>query len=271
MSKIWFITGASRGLGRAWLVGALERGDKVAAAVRNPADLDDLAKRFGDQLFVLALDVSDRAAVFDAAAEAVWHFGRIDIAVANAGYALFGMVEESDEAASRAQFDVNFFGALWTAQAVLPHMRSQGSGRILLTSSLAGVIVFPTAGVYNATKWALEGLGETLALEVAHLGIKVTLVEPGGYATDWRGNSASHAEAMPAYDGLREQLRANHVSRALGDPDATAQAILSVVDAPEPPLRLFLGTAGRPAAEHAYSERLRVWNQWAEIADAAQG
>ena len=271
MSKTWFIAGASRGLGRAWAIAALERGDRVAATVRDEADLRALAKRYGGQLLVVRLDVADRAAVFAAVEKAANHFGRLDIVIANAGYALFGTVEESSEQASRAQFDTNFFGALWVAQAALPRLRAQGAGHILVTSSLAGIVAFPTAGVYNATKWAVEGLFETLALEVAQLGIKVTLIEPGGYATDWRGASADHAEEMAAYDGLREELRANHVSRQLGDPAATGPAILAVTDAAEPPLRLFLGTMGLPAAERAYAERLRTWQAWQSVSAAAQG
>lgn len=269
MSKTWFITGASRGLGRAWMLAALERGDRVAAGVRNLADLADLAPLYDGRLLPLRVDVTRRGDVFDAIDRAVTMFGRLDVVVANAGFALFGMVEESSEEQARAQFDANFFGALWVAQAALPHLRAQGSGHILVTSSLAGIIAFPTAGIYNATKWALEGLFESLALEVADFGIKVTLVEPGGYATDWRGASASHAEQMPAYDGLRETLRANYVSRQPGDPAATGAAILAVVDAPEPPLRFFLGDAGLPATERAYGERLKIWRAWAATSEAA--
>ena len=199
------------------------------------------------------------------------HFGRIDVVVSNAGYALFGTVEESDEAQSRAQFDVNFFGTLWVIQAVLPQLRKQGGGHILVTSSVAGIITFPTAGVYNATKWAVEGLTETLASEVDTFGIKVTLIEPGGYATDWRGSSATHAVPMPQYDGLARPDEGQKRRPEAGRSPATAQAILAVVDAPEPPLRLFLGNAGLTVAKQAYASRIATWEAWASVSADAQG
>ncbi|TPN31288.1 SDR family NAD(P)-dependent oxidoreductase [Mesorhizobium sp. B2-3-3] len=271
MSKIWFVTGATRGLGRVWVEAALKRGDRVAAAARKLEDLADLSASHGEALLPLVVDLTDREAVFDAVARTVAHFGRVDVVVSNAGYALFGTVEESEEALARAQFDVNFFGTLWVIQAVLPQLRKQGGGHILVTSSVAGVITFPTAGVYNATKWAVEGLTETLASEVGTFDIKVTLIEPGGYATDWRGSSATRAKSMPCYDGLRDRMKARSASQQLGDPSATAQAILAVVDASEPPLRFFLGNAGLTAARQAYANRLATWEAWASVSAAAQG
>lgn len=270
-TKVWFIAGASRGLGRVWAEAALGRGDKVVATARKIEDLAGLARDYGDAVLPLTLDVSTRESVFATVAAARRHFGRLDVVVSNAGYALFGAIEESNERDSRAQFETNFFGTLWVVQAVLPHLRAQGSGRILVTSSLAGIITFPTAGVYNATKWAVEGLIETLSQEVADLGIHVTLVEPGGYATDWRGASATHTVAMPAYDSLRERLKASYGSRSLGDPEATAAAILKVVDEPKPPLRLFLGNAALPVAQRVYADRLATWEAWSEVSQAAQG
>jgi len=270
-SKIWFITGASRGLGRAWALAALERGDKVVAAVRSTQSVAALKERFGDSIFPVGLDVSSRAAVFDAVGLAIEKFGRIDVLVSNAGYGLFGTIEETDEAQARAQFEVNLFGTLWVVQAALPHLRRQGSGHIVVTSSIAGIITFPTAGVYNATKWAVEGLVETLASEVADFGIKVTLVEPGGYDTDWRGESASHTKPMPQYDTLRQAMKAAGAGRKLADPGATATAIMALVDAAEPPLRLILGNVGLPAARKAYEQRLKTWDAWASVSEAAQG
>jgi len=271
MSKIWFVTGATRGLGRAWVEAALRRGDRIAATARKAEDLADLSAAYGETFLPLVVDLTDREAVSGAVARTVAHFGRIDVVVSNAGYALFGTVEESDEAQSRAQFDVNFFGTLWVIQAVLPQLRKQGGGHILVTSSVAGVITFPTAGVYNATKWAVEGLAETLASEVDMFGIKVTLIEPGGYATDWRGSSATRAVPMPEYDDLRDRMKARSVGQQLGDPSATAQAILTVVDAPEPPLRLFLGKAGLTVARQAYASRMATWEAWASVSADAQG
>jgi NADP-dependent 3-hydroxy acid dehydrogenase YdfG len=269
-NKVWFIAGASRGLGRVWAEAALKRGDKVVATARKIEDLAGLVRDHGDAVLPLVLDVASRESVFTAVATAWQHFGHLDVVISNAGYALFGMIEESNERDSRAQFETNFYGTLWVIQAVLPRLRAQGSGHILVTSSLAGIITFPTAGIYNATKWAVEGLTETLSQEVADLGIRVTLVEPGGYATDWRSNSASHTVPMPAYDGLREKLKAAYGSRSLGDPQATAAAILKVVDEPKPPLRLFLGNTALPVAQRVYADRLATWEAWSAVSQAAQ-
>ena len=269
--KIWFITGASRGLGRAWTEAILARGDKVAACVRNPKMLADLAEIYGSALLVIDLDVRSEEKVREAVSVAVATFGRLDVVVSNAGYAVFGTIEETDQENARAQFETNFFGTLWVVQAVLPYLRKQGGGNILITSSIAGIITFPTAGIYNATKWAVEGLGETLASEVAELGIKVTLIEPGGYDTDWRGNSSTHVPTMAEYAGLRDRLKAAGASRKLGNPAATAEAILQVVDSPAPPLRLFLGEVPLGVAQKQYAERLATWEAWADVSKRAQG
>src|SRR5215207_9805203 len=209
--KTWFITGASRGFGREWTIAALERGDRVAATARDVSTLDDLAQKYGDLLLPIELDVTDRAADFAAVARAHEHFGRLDVVVNNAGYGHFGMVEELSEDDVRAQVETNLFGALWVTQAALPFLRAQGSGRILQVSSIGGISAFPNVGMYHASKWALEGLSQSLAAEVAGFGIKVTLIEPAGYATDWSGSSARHTEPNPAYDGVRakaQELRA---------------------------------------------------------------
>src|ERR1017187_8325838 len=205
-AKIWFITGTSRGFGREWALAALERGDSVVATARNASSLDTLVAAHGDAVLPISLDVTDRSAVFAAVAQAHEHFGRLDVVVSNAGYGQFGMVEELSEAESREQIETNLFGALWVTQAALPFLRAQGSGHILQVSSIGGVSAFPTVGIYHASKWALEGLSQSLAQEVAGFGIKVTLIEPGGYATDWGGSSAQHATPLPAYDGVREQV-----------------------------------------------------------------
>jgi NAD(P)-dependent dehydrogenase (short-subunit alcohol dehydrogenase family) len=269
--KIWFVTGASRGLGRVWVEAALKRGDKVAACVRNREALSDFAEVYGSSLLLLELDVRSEEGVKDAVSAAIAAFGRLDVVVSNAGYAIFGTIEETDTENARAQFETNFFGTLWVVQAVLPQLRKQGAGHILITSSLAGIITFPTAGIYNASKWAVEGLGETLASEVADFGIKVTLVEPGGYDTDWRGSSSTHLAAIADYDGLRARLKAAAMSRKLGKPEATAEAILKVVDAPSPPLRLFLGEAPLGIAQKQYADRLATWQAWTDVSTGAQG
>ena len=191
-SKVWFITGASRGFGREWAIAALERGDRVAATARTVSTLHDLVERFGDAILPLELDVTDRAADFAAVARAHEHFGQLDVVVNNAGYGQFGLVEELSEAEARGQLETNFFGALWVTQAALPYLRAQGSGHIIQVSSIGGISAFPNVGIYNASKWALEGLSQALAQEVAGFGITVTVVEPAGYSTDWGGSSAAH-------------------------------------------------------------------------------
>ena len=189
-SKVWLITGTSKGFGRIWAEAALARGDRVAATARDLATLQPLVQRYGDRVLAITLDVDDKTAVDAAVAQTIARFERIDVAVNNAGYGLFGAIEEVSEAEARAQMETNFFGALWVTQAVLPQMRAQGSGHIIQVSSIGGVNAFPTIGLYHASKWALEGFSQSLAIEVAPFGIKVTLVEPAGYATDWSGPSA---------------------------------------------------------------------------------
>lgn len=269
--KVWFITGTSRGFGHVWAKAALARGDSVAATARDIKSLDDLVKSYGDAILPITLDVADREAAFAAVEQAHRHFGRLDVVLCNAGFALFGTIEETDEAAARAQIDTNFFGSLWPIQAALPFLRAQGSGHILAVSSLSGVITFPTAGLYGASKWALEGLCDTLVKEVADFGIKVTLIEPGGYDTDWRSTSAQHTTKLDAYTGLRDKLAAAYGSRVLGDAAATADAILQVVDSQTPPLRLLLGGTALQVAEQAYADRLATWRQWEAVSQAAQG
>lgn len=270
--KTWFITGTSRGFGREWAIAALDRGDRVAATARDTATLDDLVSTYGDAVLPLALDVTDRAACIAAVQSAHERFGRLDVVVNNAGYGQFGMVEELSEAESRDQIETNLFGALWVTQAALPFLREQGSGHIVQVSSIGGISAFPTVGIYHASKWALEGISQALAQEVAGFGIKVTLVEPGGYSTDWGGASARHATPIAAYDGVREAA-ANRPSRrgTPGDPVATRAAILQVVDADEPPLRIFFGQAPLAIATADYEQRLATWNQWQPVSLAAHG
>jgi NAD(P)-dependent dehydrogenase (short-subunit alcohol dehydrogenase family) len=272
-SKTWFITGTSRGFGREWAIAALERGDKVAATARNTDSLDDLVQKYGDALLPIALDVTDRAADFAAVQQAHDHFGRLDIVVNNAGYGHFGMIEELSEADARSQMETNLFGALWVTQAALPLLREQGSGHIIQVSSIGGISAFPIVGIYHASKWALEGLSQALAQEVADFGIKVTLVEPGGFSTDWSGDSAKHSEELPAYDAMRAKAQEQRASRtaAPGDPRASADAILQVVDAEEPPLRVFFGEAPLAIATADYESRLKTWNEWQHVALVAQG
>ena len=271
--KVWFITGTSRGFGREWAVAALERGDKVAATARDVSSLDDLVERFGDAILPLALDVTDRAADFAAVATAHQHFGRLDVVVNNAGYGHFGFIEEISEDEARRQLETNVFGALWVTQAALPFLREQGSGHIIQVSSIGGISAFPLVGIYHASKWALEGFSQALAQEVAGFGIKVTLIEPGGFSTDWGGSSSVTSEPLPAYEQLHAQVAEARKARlgVAGDPNASAAAILKIVDAAEPPLRVFFGTAPLGIAKADYASRIETWEKWNDVSVLAQG
>jgi len=271
--KVWFITGASRGFGREWSIAALERGDRVAATARDLATLDDLVAAHGDRILPLQLDVTDRDADFAAVARAAEHFGRLDVVVNNAGYGQFGMVEEISETEAREQIETNLFGALWITQAALPILRAQGSGHIIQVSSIGGISAFPNIGMYHASKWALEGISQSLAQEVAGFGVKVTLVEPAGYSTDWGGASARHATPNPDYDDFRVEAQAQRARRAAspGDPVATRGPILELVDTDEPPLRVFFGDGPLAIATADYERRLALWRQWEPLSIAAHG
>jgi NAD(P)-dependent dehydrogenase (short-subunit alcohol dehydrogenase family) len=269
--KVWFITGSSKGFGRVWAEAALARGDRVAATARNIDTLSPLTQRYGDQVAALKLDVTNKAEVDAAIAEAHTRFGRLDVVINNAGYGLFGTIEEVSEKEARAQIETNLFGALWVTQAALPIMRAQGSGHIIQVSSIGGVNAFPTVGLYHASKWGLEGFSQALAAEVAAFGIKVTIVEPGGYATDWGGSSAIRATAIPAYDPARERIAAFRSNNVPGDPEATGPAILKIVDAQDPPLRIFFGSGGLPMTRAEYARRLDTWEKWNALSVEAQG
>ena len=269
--KVWFITGTSKGFGRVWAEAALARGDQVAATARNPETLSPLTKAYGKQVAALKLDVTNKSEVEAAIAEAHKRFGRLDVVVNNAGYGLFGTIEEISEKEARAQIETNLFGALWVTQAALPIMRAQGSGHIIQVSSIGGVNAFPTIGLYHASKWGLEGFSQALAAEVAAFGIKVTIVEPGGYATDWGGASAQRAASMPVYDGARAAIAKFRSTNSPGDPQATGAAMLKVVDAAEPPLRIFFGSGGLPMTRAEYQRRLETWEQWNPVSIEAQG
>jgi NAD(P)-dependent dehydrogenase (short-subunit alcohol dehydrogenase family) len=270
--KVWFITGSSRGFGRTWAEAALARGDRVAATARNVDSLQGLVESYGERVLALPLDVTDREADFAAVATAHEHFGRLDVVVNNAGYGLFGAIEEVSEAQARAQIETNVFGALWVTQAALPFLRAQGSGHFLQVSSIGGIVAFPGIGLYHASKWALEGFSDSLAQEVTEFGIHVTLIEPGGFDTDWSGSSAVHAEPLGAYEPLRERRRA--AGRPTGSPgktEATAAAILQIVDADPPPLRVFLGADPLTVAKERYADRERIWDRWSALSIAAGG
>jgi NAD(P)-dependent dehydrogenase (short-subunit alcohol dehydrogenase family) len=271
--KVWFITGTSRGFGREWAIAALERGDKVAGTARDTATLADLVEKYGDALLPIRLDVTDRAADFAAVKAAHDHFGRLDIVVNNAGYGHFGFIEELTEQEARDQLETNVFGALWVTQAALPYLRAQRSGHIVQVSSIGGITAFQNVGIYHASKWALEGFSQALAQEVAPFGIHVTLIEPGGFDTDWAGPSSKRSTPLPDYKEVHEEAeraRATRVSKP-GDPSASAAAILKVVDAQSPPLRVFFGEAPLQLAKADYESRLATWEEWQPVSVLAQG
>src|ERR1700710_1363242 len=197
MTKNWFITGTSRGFGREWTIAALERGDKVAATARDISTLGDLADKYGENILPLELDVTDREADFAAVARAHDVFGSLDVVINNAGYGQFGLIEDLSEREARDQFETNVFGALWITQAALPYLREQGSGHIIQVSSIGGISAFPNIGIYNSSKWALEGFTQALAQEFEPFGVHVTLIEPAGFSTDWSRSSSRTAEALP--------------------------------------------------------------------------
>ncbi|SMB85552.1 SDR family oxidoreductase [Deinococcus hopiensis] len=270
MSKVWFITGVSRGFGEEFARAALERGDKVAGTARRLETVEGL-KAYGDAFLPIQLDVTDRAADMAAVQQAKVHFGQLDVVVNNAGYGHFGFFEEITEEEARAQMETNLFGAMWVTQAAVPIMREQGHGHIIQISSIGGVAAFPSLGIYHASKWALEGMSEALAQEVAGQGIKVTLVEPGSYGTDWGGDSASHSASNPQYDGFRQAMAQNRGQSQTGDPKAAAQALLKVVDSETPPLRIMFGGQAFDIAQGLYAKRVQTWKDWETVSREAQG
>jgi len=272
MSKTIFITGASRGFGKLWVEAFLKRGDKVAATARNIDSLNDLVATYGDAILPIQLDVNNRADSFTAINKAKEHFGTLDVVINNAGYGLFGTIEETTEQQARDQFETNVFGLLWITQAVLPVFRVQGHGHIIQVSSILGIVTLPLLGLYNASKFAVEGLSETLAQEVKGFGINISLIEPNGFATDWAGASATQSEHIAAYNDVRNAFNeANAQEGVFGDPAATSEAVLKLVDSKNPPLRLFLGKHTLPWAKNVYIERIAEWEEWNEVALAAHG
>ncbi|MFD8785371.1 SDR family NAD(P)-dependent oxidoreductase [Kitasatospora sp. NPDC059599] len=269
-SRVWFITGASRGLGRAFARAALTAGDRIVVAARTTTALHELASTHPGQVLPLTLDVTDRDAVFAAVAEAVGHFGRLDIVVNNAGMLSMGMVEEFTEAEARAQLDVNFFGALWVSQAVMPVLREQGSGHLVQVSSIAALGGFPSTGLYSASKFALEGLSEAIAAEAAAFGAKVSILQPGGYWTDLYTAMRS-TSPLEAYAPLREKLAEQFAEGSVdSDPQLAATALLTLVDSDEPPLRLLLGSMVYDLAFDIARTRMDTWAAWEHVSRAAE-
>lgn len=270
--KVWFITGASRGFGRVWAEAALKRGDKVAATARKLESIDALNQQFGDNVLTLELDVTNEAQAKDAVQKAYDHFGKLDIVLNNAGYSLVGTIEEAKASDVKAMYDTNIFGALAVIQAALPLLRQQGYGHIIGTSSNLGHVTLPVIGYYASSKWAFEAIHESLALEVKDFGIKVTIIEPGAYATEFGSpQSLRFASGIDIYDEFKNSFfqRLQHMER--GNPNATPTGLFAAVDAENPPLRLSLGSQNLAWVKGEYAKRVAEWEAWEGVAIAAQG
>ncbi len=270
--KVWFITGSSRGFGKVWTEAALERGDKVVGTARRLESIAHLKERYGDSVLTLALDVTNPEQVKAAVAQAHAHFGRLDIVLNNAGYPLVGMIEEASADDIRKQYETNVLGPVAVIQAALPLLRKQGAGHILGTSSNLGHIALPVIGYYCSSKWAFEAIHESLAAEVKAFGIKVTIIEPGAYATEFSSQaSLQSAAAMDLYKDFKEAFFNELEGMEMGDPAATPEAIFKVVDSENPPLRLNIGSHNLEGVRKAYADRIAVWEEWNDVSVAAQG
>jgi NADP-dependent 3-hydroxy acid dehydrogenase YdfG len=270
--KTWFITGASRGFGRTWAEAALRRGDNVVATARNLENVADLTERFGDSVLPLALDVTNPDQVQQVMAQAHAHFGQLDVVLNNAGYSLVGTIEEANAAEVRALYETNIFGALAVIQAALPLLRKQGGGHILGVSSTLGHVTMPVIGYYCSSKWAFEAIHESLSAEVKAFGIKVTIIEPGAYATEFGSQeSLKFATGLDIYTDFKTHFFEGLKNMERGNPDATPEAIFKIVDAENPPLRFFLGSHNLSGVRAAYAERIAIWEAWESVSNAAQG
>jgi len=270
--KVWFITGSSRGFGKVWTEAALKRGDKVAATARQLASIADLNEKYGANVLTLELDVTNTEQVKAVVEQAHAHFGRLDIVLNNAGYSLVGTIEEGNADEIRALYETNVLGPVAVIQAALPLLRKQGGGHILGTSSNLGHVTFPVIGYYCSSKWAFEAIHESLALEVKAFGIKVTIIEPGAYATEFGSQeSLKFTGGLDIYQDFKTEFFKSLGGMERGDPNATPEAIFKVVDAENPPLRIHLGSNNLPWVRKAYAERLATWEEWDAVSAAAQG
>jgi len=268
MDNVWFITGSSRGLGRSLTAAVLAAGQRVAATARRPEQLADLVAQYGDRILPLALDVTDKAQITKAVADAVAHFGRLDVVVNNAGFGITGAVEGYTDEQVRSQLETNLYAPIAVTRAVLPQLRQQRSGHILQISSMGGRVGNPGVAVYQAAKFGLGGFSEALAKEVAPLGIRVTCVEPGGFRTDWAGESMSYAPEVPGYEatvGPRVAMFQSGAFEPMGDPDKAAQVMLALVENPAPPVHLLLGSEAVAITEHAEAAKHAELDKWRSV------
>jgi NAD(P)-dependent dehydrogenase (short-subunit alcohol dehydrogenase family) len=268
MTKVWFITGSSRGLGRSLTEAVLAAGQQVAATARNTDSLTDLVEKYPNQVLPIALDVTDYAQVHKAVAATVAHFGKIDVLVNNAGFGITGAAEAYTDEQVRSQFETNLYAPIEITRAVLPYMRKQRSGRILQISSIGGRVGNPGISIYQAAKFGLSGFSEALAKEVAPLGIYVTCVEPGGFRTDWAGASMSFAPEVEGYQdtvAVRTEMFKSNKYVPVGDPDKAAKVMLGLVENPEPPVHLVLGSEAISMLKHANESREAEMEKWLQV------
>jgi NAD(P)-dependent dehydrogenase (short-subunit alcohol dehydrogenase family) len=268
MSKVWLVTGSSRGLGRALAEAVLAGGHKLVATARNPAQLAELMGRYGDQVRAVALDVIDALAAAAAIRAAVDAFGRLDVLVNNAGYGDVGSIEDTSDADFRAQIETNLFGVVNVTKAAIPHFREQRSGHIIQISSIGGRIGTPGIAAYQTAKWGVEGFSEVLAKEVGPLGIKGTIIEPGGFRTDWSGSSMTIRPSRPEYDstvGVVARFQREYKGTQPGNPVKAAAVIMHIVGLDEPPLRLLLGSDAVHRAEQTELARIDSDRKWREL------
>ena len=273
MSKVWFITGCSTGFGRELATLALQQGNKVIVTARTLSDVEDIVAPYPETAIAVKLDVTDSAAINNAVEKALNAFDRIDVLVNNAGIGYFGAVEESEDDEVRRMFDINVFGLANMTKEVLPIMRKQRSGHIVNIASIGGLVSFPAVGFYNATKYAVDGLSESLAKETAHLGIKVTVIAPSGFRTDWAGRSANNSKIeiedyAPTAGKNKNDIR-GYSGNQPGDPVRAAQAIISAVDSQNPPLRLLLGVAALKGARNKLVQLQKDFDTWEETTISA--
>ncbi len=271
MKKVWLITGCSTGFGRSLAIAVLTKGDVVAVGSRNTNDIQDIIQQFPENAIPLKLDVTKIEEINQAVEQTIQRFQKIDVLVNNAGVGYFGAVEESEDAAIRNMFDINVFGLGDMIKAVLPQMRKQGSGHILNIASIGGLRSYPGVGYYNATKYAVDGLSEALYKEVSPLGIKVTIIAPSGFRTDWAGRSANdtkvHIEDYNATARKNMGDIRNSSGNQPGDPDRAAQAMIQIVETENPPLRLLLGAGALRGAKLKLEELKNDFENWATLTE----
>jgi NAD(P)-dependent dehydrogenase (short-subunit alcohol dehydrogenase family) len=268
MKKIWFITGSSRGLGRSLTEAVLRNGGKVAATARNPEQLNELVEKYPGEVYPVRLDVTDNQQIYQAVSEVISHFGKIDVLVNNAGFGIIGAAEAYTDEQVRSQLETNLYAPIVITRAILPYMRQQRAGHILQISSVGGRAGNAGLTIYQAAKFGLGGFSEALAKEVAPLGIKVTCVEPGGFRTDWAGNSMSYARQVEGYESTVDK-RANFFKSGnfipMGDPDKAAAVMVKLVESPDPPVHLVLGSEAIGLLKLADATRQAEMEKWMSV------